>query len=140
LARYSSDLSSDLPGVIDKIKRILYDSTVGLAEEYRRRSVELIKIQAATFYLQAVRSLRQHVILLFTIFFMLFVAAIAAVVLPAVLILALPISAAWKIFAVVVLALIDIVVPAIYVYRISSEQHWIKASRADEFIKDAMNN
>jgi membrane protein implicated in regulation of membrane protease activity len=72
--------------------------------------------------------------------FMLFVAAIAAVVLPAVLILALPISPVWKVVAVVILAVVDIAVPAIYVYRISSEQHWIKASRADEFIKDAMNN
>ncbi len=126
--------------MIDKIKQLFYDSTVGLVEDYRKRVMELVKIHAATFYLQAVKALRQHVVMLCTMLFMVLVAAIAAVILPAVLILTLPIATGWKVAAVVLLAVIDISVPAFYLQRIFSDQQWIKNSQADEFVKDAMNN
>lgn len=126
--------------MIDKIRQFLYDSTIGLADQYRRRSIELVKIHAATVYLQVVKAMRQYLLAVFAMLFLLLVAAIAVVVLPALLILALPVSAAWKMAGILLLALIDVAVPALYLKRLFSEESWMKLCRADEFVKDAMNN
>lgn len=117
----------------------MYDSTVGLAREYQRKTLELARITAATYYLQAVNAVRHAAIALFVVFVATVVFSVAVVVVPIVLVLLGPWTLAWKIAAVALLGLLDIAGALVIMANIFSEERWIRVTKAQEFVDKIKN-
>ena len=76
--------------MLKKFTDLLFDATVGLVREYQRKTVELAKITAATYYLQGIHTLRKHCISLCLVFFSALVLVVTLVVTPVALLMLAP--------------------------------------------------
>ena len=63
--------------VFRKYAGLLYDLTFGLARQYQEKTVELAKIKAAEYYLQAMKHVRRHLLAIVSIVFCLLLVAVS---------------------------------------------------------------
>lgn len=118
-----------------RFQDLFYDVTVGLAREYQRKTLELARITAASYYLQAVKLLRQAAITLFCVTLASVVFAVAVVVVPVVLVLMSPLSATAKWWTVAGLGVLDAAAALVYLSFLFSEDRWMKLTKAQEFVE-----
>ncbi len=122
------------------VKGLIYEATIGLAREYQRKTLDLARITAATYYLKAVKSLRHVAVGIFLVTIASVVFAVALVVVPITLVLLAPWTPVQKSFAVALLGVADISVTVIYLMYLFSEENWMKVTKSQEFIDEIMKS
>ena len=120
----------------DKLYDFAYDATIGLAKLYQQKTMELVKLTASAAYVQALKVLRKHILLLFIGVFAVAVLAVAVVVLPVSLVMVSEWNASTKIYTLLGLLLTYILVIALCLQNIFSQKKWMKASG----IQDLLNS
>ena len=110
----------------EKLYDFAYDATVGLAKRYRDKTLSLVKITAASAYLQAVRILRKHAQLLFIAVFAAITLAVTVVVVPIALVMVTDWTASVKVGSVAALAVVDLLIVAAALHHVYSEEKWMK--------------
>ena len=119
----------------DKLYGLAYDATIGLAKLYQKKTLQLVKITAASAYLQVLKSARKHAILLFLAIFAVVLLAVSVVVVPVALIMIAPWSSAVKAIELVVLGGIYIGAVLACFQSVFSEEKWMKASGFQELME-----
>ena len=145
--RSSSGFSWVLRGEIDRIvnpfierlRGLVYDSTVGLLRQYQDKAIELLRIEAASFYVKLLQMLRRQVILLVTIVLCLLMIAIGVFALPLAVIYFLPVSPLAKAALVLVFGALYISIPLLSLRSMLSEKRWMQASGSEEFLSKVLN-
>jgi hypothetical protein len=110
----------------EKLYDFAYGATVGLAKEYRDKTLKLVKVQAASAYLQAIRILRRHAQLLFIAVFAAIMLSVTVVIVPIALVLSTDWTGQHKVAAVAALGIMDLVIVYAAVHHVYSEEKWMK--------------
>ena len=118
----------------DKLYDLAYGATIGLAKTYKQKALELIKIKAASAYLQVLRVARTHVVLLCLSLFAVILSAVAIVVLPVAMVLVAPWTVGTKIGLLSVLGLVYALIVTLCLQNIFSEEKWMKVSGFQELL------
>ena len=126
--------------MLDKIKNFLYDVTVGFAKEYQARAINLAKIEAAAFYIKAVKTLRQHILALAAVLLSVTVLSVGIVVIPVTLVLCLSLSTQTKVLLLSLLGMFYICIPLAFINRFLSERAWMKMTKSDELLDKVLNS
>ncbi len=124
--------------LVKKFKELLLDATVGLFKQYQSKSIDLVKLEAAAYYLRIIQLLRKQVLVLAVILFVVATAAAAVVVVPFVWLAFAPLSREIKLFLAILLGVIDIGVPLAVLAHFLSEKKWIEFSRSDELMQSVL--
>ena len=127
-------MKSESGRVWSKLTDLAYDATIGIAKEYRKKALELVKITAATYYLQALSIFRKHCLLLFLLMFSVVLSAVVAVVIPVAMILAAPWTPVTKVISLAVLGILYSGVILVGIRTLFSEEKWMKASGFQELL------
>ncbi len=111
---------------------------IALFKKYRRASIDLVKIQIATYYLKAIQTVRLAFLSGIAGWFCVFLFAFGFLVLHAGFFLFLCINFGWGMVSAVACALgIVYIFIALGALRfISSEKQWMSTFKADAFIKE----
>ncbi len=125
---------------VRRIQGLLFDATIGLAREYQRKTLDLARITAATFYLRAVKGARKAAIVIFLVTLASVVFAVALVVIPVVLVLISPWTLGQKMTAVALLGILDIAAASFYLINLLSEENWMKVTKSQEFVDEIMKS
>ena len=125
---------------IGRFKNLLYDLTIGLVKNYQEKTIQLAKLEAASFYVKAIQLIRRQCVALCGIFFCLAVAAVGLVVLPAVIILVLPVTTGLKVALLALLSVIEIVIPLVLLSHCLSEDKWLEFTKSKELLEELTNN
>ena len=123
-----------------KLQDLLYEATFGLVREYRKKTLDLVRITAVGYYVQGVKALRQAAITLFLVTVVSVVFAVAVVIVPLVLVLLSPWTATQKLIAVSLLGLVDTGAALFYLLNLFSEERWMKITKSQEFIERIMKS
>ena len=113
---------------------VAYDATIGLAKLYQKKTLQLVKITAASAYLQVLKSARKHVLFLGLAIFAVVLLAVSVVVVPVALILIAPWSPLVKTIELVALGAIYIGTVLACLQSVFSEEKWMKASGFQELM------
>ena len=113
---------------------LAYDATVGLAKIYQRKALQLVKIHAASAYLQTLKVLRKHALLLFLAVFTAMLLAVAVVVVPVSLVLASSWTAATKVRLLIVFGILDLGIAVLCLQTLFSEEKWLKLTGLKEIL------
>lgn len=124
---------------IERLRGLVYDSTVGLLRQYQDKAIELLRIEAASFYVKLLQMLRRQVILLVTIVLCLLMIAIGVFALPLAVIYFLPVSPLAKAALVLVFGAFYISIPLLSLRSMLSEKRWMQASGSEEFLSKVLN-
>ena len=111
-----------------KVADAAYEATLGLLKQYQEKALQLVRIQAASFYAQLLKVARKHLLLLCVILFGTVVSAIAVVVIPVSLVLLTPWSTAIKVVCLLILGSSYIAGTAWIFLVLFSEDKWMKHS------------
>jgi hypothetical protein len=120
--------------MLKKFADLLYDATVGVVKDYQRKTVELVKITAATYYVQGIRALRRYFVTVFLAVFFTLTLVVTVVVIPVALVMVAPLGAGVKMLSVCLLGLIYVGVSWYFISNLLSEKRWLRFSGSDEFI------
>ena len=121
-----------------KFTDLLYDISVGLIKDYQKTAVDIAKIEAASFYVKAVRAVRQQCFfMMLVVFGLVFYANVMSVFQIAVLLYA-PWPVSGKIAAAIFFGLLGFMIPLIFVLRFFSEERWMKITKADACVTSAL--
>jgi len=120
---------------LKRFKGLLLDATVGFIKQYRSKSIGLMKLKAAVYYLRAVQIVRRHVLIVAAILFLVETAAVAVIVVPFVWLALSPGSRAVKFLLALLLGVIDIGVPLGVLAYFLSEKKWMELSKSDELVE-----
>ena len=126
---------------MDLFKRFsetVFDSTVGLFQAWQKRSIQMVKIEAAKYYLRTIQMIRRQSLWLVSGLFCVFVLAVAVVVMPVILLVLSPLSLAMKFNIACVLAALDLGIPALFLCSFFSQKNWIRFTRSGELIANAV--
>ena len=124
--------------VWNKVYDLAYDATIGLVKLYRKKTLELVKITAASVYLQGLRVARKHLLLVFCAIFAAMLSAVAVVVVPVALVMIAPWSTGVKVVWIAALGLVDTGIIFVCLKSVFSEEKWMKASGFQELL-DSIN-
>ena len=122
-----------------KIQDLLYDATFGLVREYQRKTLELARLTAASYYIQGVKALRKAAITLFLVTLATVVFSMAVVVVPVAVVLVSPWAWPQKVIAVLALGLLDAGAALVFLAHLFSEERWMKITKSQEFVDKIMN-
>jgi hypothetical protein len=117
-----------------KVADMAYETTLGLLKQYQQKALQLVRIQAAQLYAQALKVARKHLLLLCVMLFGTMVSAIALVVIPVTLVLLAPWSTAIKVVCLLVLGSSYIAGTAWIFLVLFSEDKWMKFSGMDQLL------
>ena len=134
LQEINNRLKSESGRVWGKVIDLAYDATFGIAKEYRKKALELVKITAAAYYLQAISMLRKHFLLLFLLVFSVVLLAVTAVVVPVAMVLATEWTPLVKVASLAILGVLYSVSILIGLQYLFSEEKWLKASGFQELL------
>lgn len=134
LQEINSRLRSEAGRVWSKAADLAYSATIGLAKQYQRKALELIKITTAACYLRILSVLRKHLVLLFLTLLSVVVMAVTIVVVPVAMLLATPWTASVKVISLAVLGLLYVGIIGIGLQSLFSEEKWMKASGFQELL------
>lgn len=125
---------------VRKLGDVLYDVTIGLLKEYKRTTVDLAKIELATYYVKAVKLIRQECLISTLILFGVIIFANVMGIVQMAILLYAPWSIAARILLALSFTVVCSVVPLLIVLRLFSERRWMAITKADEFIARAVND
>ena len=125
--------------VLKKLSGIAYDVTVGLLQQYKRTTMDLAKIELATYYVKAVKLIRQECLISTLILFGVIIFASAIGVIQMAILLYAPWKVPGRIAAALFLGIACSVAPLLIVLRFFSQKRWMAITKADEFIARAMD-
>ena len=137
------DLERTLLEKIPVIKRfagLLYDTTFGLAKQYREKTLELAKIKAAEYYLQAMQHVRRHLLGILAIVFCLLLAAVSIVVVPVAMITLSSLSTQAKFICVAALGVFYLIFSLAVISSLFSERRWMKLAGSAEWVDNFVKN
>lgn len=117
-----------------KLYDLAYDATIGLAKLYRKKTLQLVKITAASAYLHVLKAMRQHAVILFAAVFSVVLLAVAAVVVPVALIMIAPWTPGVKAIQLLALGAIYIGTVLVCLQKVFSEEKWLRASGFQELM------
>jgi len=123
------------------IKGLVTAAAFWFINRYRRLSVELVKIEAATYYIKAIQSGRQGVLAAMLAWLGIFFFALGVVLLHAGLFAGLYLwfqSLAAVAIGLFVLGGLYVIALALIARRILSEEAWMKFFKADRIVADLM--
>lgn len=138
LQEINNRLRSGSNRIWSKLADLAYDATIGLAKQYQRKGLELVKITAASYYVQGLKALRKHLLLLFLFLFSMVLLAATVVVVPVAMVLVAPWTAAVKVIVLTSLGVLYVSAVLIGLKSIFSEEKWMKASGFQELL-DSIN-
>lgn len=124
--------------ILKRLSETFFDSTVGLLNAWQKKSMQAVKIEAAKYYLRTVQEIRRQTLLWVSGLFCVFVLAVAVVVMPAVLLWLSPLSMTTKWAVACALTVLDIGIPALFLWSFFSEKNWLRFTRSNEFIATAV--
>ena len=113
---------------------LAYDATIGLAKQYQKKALELVKITAAAYYVQGLKVVRKHLLLLFLFLFSAALLAMTVVVVPVAMVLVAPWTPVVKVISLAVLGMFYSGAILICLRSLFSEEKWMKASGFQEFL------
>ena len=125
---------------VEKFKELFWDATVGILKQYQEKSLDIVKLEAAGFYVRAIQLLRRQTLTLALVIFLIVIAAVAIVVAPLVLVSLAPWTRGVKIVLGLVLGIIDVGVPILLVQNLFSEKRWMETTKTDEILERVMKN
>lgn len=121
-----------------KLTGLLYDISVGLVKDYQKTAVDIAKIEAASFYVKAIRAVRQQCLFMTLIIFGLVVYANIMVVLEVALLLYMPWPVWGRILAAAFAGSLGFLAPLAYILQFFSEERWMKITKADACVSSAL--
>lgn len=124
--------------IFKKLSEAIFDSTIGLAQAWQKRSIQMVKIEAAKYYLQTVQMIRRQSIWLVSGLFCVFFLAVAVVVMPLAILIFSPLDMAVKFKIACLLAALDLGIPALFLFSFFSQKNWMRFTRSGEFIANAV--
>ncbi|MCG3176794.1 MAG: hypothetical protein MOGMAGMI_01758 [Candidatus Omnitrophica bacterium] len=124
---------------VEGLRRVVYDATVGLVRDYQTKILELVKIEAATLYVNLLQALRRQVILLVTVLLCLLMIAIGVFALPLAVIYFLPLTPLVKAALVLVFGALYITVPLLALRSMLSEKRWMQSTGTEDLISRVLN-
>ena len=134
LQEISDRLKSESGRTWDRFADLAYEATVGIAHQYRRKALELVKITAATYYVQGLNILRKHALLLFLLLFTVVLLAVTVVIVPVAMILATEWSSLAKVISLAVLGVAYAGTILVGLKILFSEERWMKATGFQELL------
>ena len=134
LQKINNRVRSEIEGAWNKLYDFAYDATLGLVRLYRKKTVELVKIAAASAYLQILRVARKHALILLAVLFAVTLSAVAAVAVPVALVIVSPWPAGTKVVLLIALGAVYSLVIALCLQSVLSEEKWMKASGFQELL------
>ena len=123
-----------------KFSGLFYDATVGVLKQYKRTTIDIARIELATFYVKVIRLIRQEVLTSTMIIFGVIVFANAMGVVQVAILLFAPWHMANRIIAALLLGIVCSLVPLAIVLRLFSEKRWMQMTKADQLIADIIGN
>jgi hypothetical protein len=123
---------------LKKFKGLLLDATVGLVKQYQSKAMDLVKLEAVACYVRGVQLLRQQVLLVAGILFLVVVSAVAVIIVPLVWLALAPFPYKIKLTLALILGLADIAVPLGILAYLLSEKKWMEFSKSDELLASVM--
>ena len=123
---------------LKKFKELFLDATVGLVKQYQSKSIDLVKLEAAACYVRGIQLLRQQVLLLAWILFLVATAAVGVIVVPLVWLALAPWPVAVKLWLAVLLGVVDIGLPLGILAHLLSEKKWMELSKSDELMESVV--
>lgn len=124
--------------LIERLIGLVYDSTFGLLKQYQEKTLELVRIEAASLYVKLLQLLRRQVILLVTVVLCLLMIAIGVFALPLAVIYFLPVSPLAKAALVLVFGALYICIPLLSLRSMLSQKRWMQASGSEEFLSKVL--
>lgn len=121
-----------------KFTGLFYDVSVGLIKDYQKTAVDIAKIEAASFYVKAVRAVRQQCLLMTLVMFGIVVYANVMGILQIALLLYAPWPPAGKISASILMGLLGFIVPLAVILKFFSEERWMKITKAESCVSNAL--
>lgn len=118
--------------MIKKITDLLLDATVGLLNQYQRKSVELAKLAATAGYVQGVKIVRKHSLFLFLVILCMIMLSVTLIATPIALVALAPWSVRAKILSVLGLGLAYAILSLVFIQRLFSEKTWMRFSGASD--------
>jgi hypothetical protein len=140
LQEINNRLRSQSGRIWSKFADLAYDATIGLAKQYQKKALELLKITAATCYVQSLKVFRKHLLLVFLLLFSVALLAVTAVVVPVAIILVSSWTPTLKATSIAVLGLFYCIVAAACLQCFFSEKNWMKASGFQELLDSIPTN
>lgn len=128
-----------IQGLLKKFSGVLYGATVGLLQQYKRKTIDLAKIELATYYVQVIKLIRQECLIFTLILFGIIIFANVMVVIQAAILLYAPWSVPARIAVALTFGLACSIFPLLIVLRFFSQKRWMEVTKADEIIANVMN-
>lgn len=125
---------------VRKFGDVLYDVTVGLLRQYKRTTIDLAKIELASYYVRLVKIVRQECMISILIIFGVIIFTNAVGVVQMSIVLYAPWSVPARILAALAFGIVSAVVPLLIVLRFFSQRRWMEITKADEFMARAMES
>lgn len=129
-----------ISGIFKRFGAIAYEVSVGLFKEYKKTTTELAKIELASYYVRAIKVVRQECMISTMIIFGAIIYANALGVIQVAILLYAPWSVPFRILWALVFGIVASAIPLFIALRFFSEERWMKVTKADEFIAKAMES
>ena len=129
-----------ISGIFKRFGAIAYDVSVGLFKEYKKTTTELAKIELASYYVRAIKIIRQECMISTMIIFGAIIYANALGVIQVAILLYAPWAVPYRILSALAFGITASAIPLFIALRFFSEERWMRVTRADEFIAKAMEN
>ena len=123
---------------LKKFKGLLLDATVGLVKQYQSKSIDLVKLEAAACYVRGIQLLRQQVLILAAVLFLVATAAVSVIVVPLVWLALAPWPIGMKLWLALLLGVLDIGLPLGILAYLLSEKKWMELSKSDALMESVM--
>ena len=126
--------------VIKRFAGLFYDLTVGLAKQYQEKTLELAKIKAAEYYLQAMQHARLYLLAIVGIVFCLLLMTVSLVVFPVALIAMSTLATQVKFVCIGALGVVYLTISLVVISSLFSEKRWMKLAASPEWVDSFVKN
>ncbi len=120
-------------------KELFIDGAIDAVRQYQSKSVDLVKIEAAAWYIRGIQLVHRQALVFALILFLVVIAAAAIVVVPFFLLTLAPWTKEAKWIVALLLGAVDITVPLLMLAHILSEKNWMQFTKSGEFIESVLN-
>ncbi len=120
-------------------KELFIDGAIDAVKQYQSKSVDLVKIEAAAWYLRGIQLVHRQALLFAFILFLVVVAAAAIVVVPFFLLTLAPWTREVKWVIALLLGAAGIAIPLLVLAHVLSEKNWMRFTKSGEFIENVLN-
>ena len=120
-------------------KELFIDGAIDVVKQYQSKSVDLVKIEAAAWYLRGIQLVHRQALIFALVLFLAVMAASAIVVVPFFLLTLAPWTREVKWIVALLLGAADIAVPLLVLAHLLSEKNWIRFTKSGEFIESVLN-